>query len=448
MEPRVVTPGLESHAPEIIDVVGIGFGPSNLSLAVALREDAEEYDGDGLTSRFVEQQPRFGWHRGMLIDGATLQISFLKDLVTLRNPASRYSFISYLSAQNRLVDFINGKTFYPTRVEFHDYLSWVADAMDDVVDYATRATNVRPVFADDEVDFWEVTAVASDGSSRRPLVLRGRNLVLAPGLTPALPPGVKTTKRTWHSSEFLDRTATLELDHPHRFAVVGAGQSAAEVVGDLHRRFRRATVHAIFTRYGYSVAEETPFANGIFDPVAVDRYFTAPSPVKSQMLHYHRNTNYSVVDSDLLADLYQRVYAEKVTGPKRLHLHNISSVTSLVEANDDVGITVADLTTGETTFLTVDQLIYATGYRPVDLRSVLGDAADVCQFDGCGQIVVGRDYQLALREGRGSSGIFVQGGTEHSHGISSSLLSNAAVRAGEIVAAVQERVRQPTASRA
>jgi L-ornithine N5-oxygenase len=448
MEPRVVTRGLESHGPEINEIVGIGFGPSNLSLAVALREDAEEHDGDALTSRFVEQQPRFGWHRGMLIDGATLQISFLKDLVTLRNPASRYSFISYLSAQDRLVDFINGKTFYPTRVEYHDYLCWVADAMDDVVDYATRATNVRPVYADDEVAAWEVTAVSTDGSGPRPLVLRGRNLVLGVGLTPALPPGAKTTKRTWHSSEFLARTADLELDHPHRFAVVGAGQSAAEVVADLHRRFRRATVHAIFTRYGYSVAEETPFANGIFDPEAVDRYFAAPPSVKTQMLRYHRNTNYSVVDSELLADLFQRVYAEKVAGHKRLHLHNISSITSFVETSDDLGITVADLATGETNFLTVDQLIYATGYRPVDLRSVLGDAAELCQFDECGQIVIGRDYQVALRDGRGSSGIFVQGGTEHSHGLSSSLLSNVAVRAGEIVAAVQERLRQPTSLRA
>jgi L-ornithine N5-oxygenase len=32
----------------------------------------------------------------------------------------------------------------------------------------------------------------------------------------------------------------------------------------------------------------------------------------------------------------------------------------------------------------------------------------------------------------------VQGGTEHSHGISSSLLSNVAVRTGEIVASVAD----------
>jgi L-ornithine N5-oxygenase len=55
-----------------------------------------------------------------------LQISFLKDLVTLRNPTSPYSFVNYLKAHGRLVDFINLGTFYPCRMEFNDYLRWVA----------------------------------------------------------------------------------------------------------------------------------------------------------------------------------------------------------------------------------------------------------------------------------------------------------------------------------
>lgn len=52
-----------------------------------------------MTARFLEQQPRFGWHRGMLIDNATMQVSFLKDLVTLRNPTSGFSFLCYLQSR-------------------------------------------------------------------------------------------------------------------------------------------------------------------------------------------------------------------------------------------------------------------------------------------------------------------------------------------------------------
>ena len=54
----------------------------------------------------------------MMLDGAKMQISFLKDLATLRNPSSTYSFISYLHAHGRLATFVNLSTFTPSRVEF------------------------------------------------------------------------------------------------------------------------------------------------------------------------------------------------------------------------------------------------------------------------------------------------------------------------------------------
>ena len=41
------------------DVVGIGFGPANLAIAIALQEQAEL---DDLQYCFLEKQPRFEWH--------------------------------------------------------------------------------------------------------------------------------------------------------------------------------------------------------------------------------------------------------------------------------------------------------------------------------------------------------------------------------------------------
>ncbi len=106
----------------IHDLIGIGFGPSNVAMAIALNEhNARVGRQEAVTAHFFEQQPRFGWHRGMLIDDATMQVSFLKDLVTLRNPASEYSFLCYLKSKGRLIDFINHKNLFPLRVEFHDY---------------------------------------------------------------------------------------------------------------------------------------------------------------------------------------------------------------------------------------------------------------------------------------------------------------------------------------
>jgi L-ornithine N5-oxygenase len=131
--------------PPVYDVVGIGFGPANLALAIALDEHNEDASHDEVvTALFLEQQPGFGWHRGMLIDGATMQVSFLKDLATLRNPTSRFGFVPYLHERGRLVDFINHKILYPTREEFHDYLEWAAAAVDHLVAYSSEVMEVRP----------------------------------------------------------------------------------------------------------------------------------------------------------------------------------------------------------------------------------------------------------------------------------------------------------------
>ena len=68
----------------IHDLIGIGFGPSNLALAIALQEQQAQ-GGTPVDALFIEKQPRFAWHPHMLLDHAHMQISFLKDLATLRS---------------------------------------------------------------------------------------------------------------------------------------------------------------------------------------------------------------------------------------------------------------------------------------------------------------------------------------------------------------------------
>ncbi len=80
---------------QILDVIGVGFGPSNLAFAVAV-EERQCSVSRPLSTLFLEKQDNFVWHQDMLLPGSKMQISFLKDLVTLRNPHSRHTFISYL----------------------------------------------------------------------------------------------------------------------------------------------------------------------------------------------------------------------------------------------------------------------------------------------------------------------------------------------------------------
>ncbi|PXY37738.1 lysine N(6)-hydroxylase/L-ornithine N(5)-oxygenase family protein [Prauserella flavalba] len=410
----------------VYDLVGVGFGPSNLALAIAV---AEHNAGttNPVTAHFLERQERFGWHRGMLIEDATMQVSFLKDLVTLRNPASEFSFLSYLHAQGRLIDFVNHKNLFPLRIEFHDYFEWAAARVDDMVSYAHEVVAVRPVYDGGDVAYFDV--VAGDGE-----VYRARNLVLATGLRPYLPEGVEASERIWHNSQLLHRIG--DVDEASRFVVVGAGQSAAEVTAFLHERFPKAEVCSVFSRFGYSPSDDSAFANRIFDPESVDEFYAAPDEVKQRIMGYHANTNYSVVDLDLIDDLYRRLYREKVLGTERLRMFNVSRPVEIVEHEHGVRATIESLTSGEKTVLDADIVVYSTGYRSGDVSALLGDLAGYCRRDEEGRPRVERDYRLATApELRG--GIYLQGGgTEHTHGITSSLLSNNAVRSGDILRSI------------
>ncbi|OAR26973.1 L-lysine 6-monooxygenase [Streptomyces sp. ERV7] len=426
---------LPGDAPLIHDLIGIGFGPSNVAMAIALAEhNASVGRQEAVTAHFFEQQPSFGWHRGMLIDDATMQVSFLKDLVTLRNPSSEYTFLRYLQSKDRLIDFVNHKNLFPLRVEFHDYFEWAAAKVDDMVSYGHQVVAVEPVIRDGVVEYLDVTARAGD----EVVVHRARNLIIGTGLRPVMPEGVERTDRVWHNSDLLAKVDGLKETEPTRFVVVGAGQSAAENVAYLHRRFPEAEVCAVFSRYGYSPADDSSFANRIFDPQAVDEYFTAPEDVKRRLMDYHGNTNYSVVDIDLIDDLYRQAYQEKVLGTERLRFLNISRLTDVKETAEGVRATIKSLVTGEESLLDADVVVCATGYLQADGLGLLGEVAGRCHRDEQGRVRVERDYRVST-DPELRCGIYLQGGTEHTHGITSSLLSNTAIRVGEILDSILDR---------
>ncbi|TXK42345.1 lysine N(6)-hydroxylase/L-ornithine N(5)-oxygenase family protein [Nonomuraea sp. C10] len=416
------------------DILGIGFGPSNLALAIALAEhNARVPESERLRVGFLEKQHDFGWHRGMLLDDATMQVSFLKDLVTMRDPASDFSFLCFLKQSGRLVDFLNHKTLFPLRIEFHAYFEWAAARMRDLVEYSAEVVSVEPVTGEGgEVHAFDVI-VRDPERPERTFIRRARNLCVATGLEPHLPPGTVVSDRVWHNSELLPRVTALQEagTRVRRALVLGAGQSAAETADYLHRTFDQAEICAVFAKYGYTPADDSPFANQIFDPAAVDTYFGAPPQVKQSLLDYHRSTNYSVVDMDLIESLYRTVYREKVRGSERLRLLRASRIREVRALDDRLRVEVEFLPTGAREVIEADLLVHATGYRPQDIGAVLGRAAKLCLRDEEDEVRIGRDYRV-LTPPNVSAGIYLQGAGEHTHGLTSTLLSTTAIRAGEI----------------
>ena len=217
--------------------------------------------------------------------------------------------------------------------------------------------------------------------------------------------------------------------------MVGAGQSAAEATEHLHDRFATAEICSVFSRYGYSPADDSPFANQIFDPAAVDTFYDAGADAKRMLVDYHANTNYSVVDLELIQELYRRAYQEKVRGAERLRFINVSRVTDVHDTGDDIIAVIRSLASGETSMLRADAIVFATGYAPSDAGDLLGDVGAYCLRDTDGRLSLRRDFRVETSPLVAGS-IYVQGACEQSHGLSSSLLSTTAVRAGEILSSL------------
>lgn len=224
-------------SPIVHDLIGIGFGPSNLALAIALRERGP-VQGE-LDVLFLDKQADYRWHGNTLVTQSELQISFLKDLVTLRNPTSPYSFVNYLKHHGRLVDFINLGTFYPCRMEFNDYLRWVAGHFTEQSRYGEEVLRIEPLLHNQQV---EALRVISRGRQGEEFVRTTRSVVVSAGGTPRIPEAFKVFKddaRVFHHSQYLERMAGQPCvkGQPMKIAIIGGGQSAAEAFIDLNDSF-------------------------------------------------------------------------------------------------------------------------------------------------------------------------------------------------------------------
>jgi L-ornithine N5-oxygenase len=422
----------------VFDVVGLGFGPSNLALAVALRErDAVDGLRDVL---FVESRNTFEWHPGMLFADARMQVSFLKDLVTLRNPRSPFSFLSYVWEQGRLSEFINLEDFRPTRREFTDYLRWAASQVGDLVRYSCEAVAVAPVAGGDgRIEALEVTV--RDVATGRRETHRARNVVLGAGREPLIPAGVAVGV-PWilHSQDFLPRIPDLfpQRDGAHRFVVVGDGQSAAEVFAWLAAEYPRARVTAALRGLAYRPMDDSPFVNEWFFPERVGDFYRLPPDARRSLLGQLRNTNYSVVDLQLIERIYRAVYDARVAGRTGLELLPRSELVGAQERDGRVVVELVDRIEGRPRPIEADALILATGFASPKRPALLDGLRPWLEVDDDGSYRVERSYRVRPLPGF-EPGVYLQGYCQRSHGIADTLLSIVSIRAAEILDAIAGR---------
>jgi L-ornithine N5-oxygenase len=418
----------------IHDLIGIGFGPSNVALAIAL--DEKRHGGKPLDALFIERQPSFAWHPHMLLEQAHMQISFLKDLATLRNPTSRFTFVNYLHEQGRLTDFINLKSFFPSRHEFNDYLGWAAGQFEDACRYGEEVFEVLPEKQGGEVPLLRVRSRGEGGKVQERLA---RNLVVSIGGTPNIPENFRELRgdaRVFHSSSYLKDMAR----HPQarKVAIIGAGQSAAEIFMDLQGRPGAPQVDFIMRARSIRPSDDSPFVNEVFNADFTDYMYSRDIDERAALLDEFAQTNYAVADLDLIQQIFKVFYDQKVMRGNRLRMLRQHDVRAVRAAADGIHLTLWDQDAGRESTVRYDAVVLATGYARDQHKDLLMPLAPYL-----GDYDVDRYYRLKATSDF-HPGIYLQGACEDSHGLSDTLLSVTSVRTGEIgnaLLAAQPRAR-------
>ncbi|MEH0982531.1 lysine N(6)-hydroxylase/L-ornithine N(5)-oxygenase family protein [Micromonospora sp. CPCC 205556] len=384
------------------DFIAIGLGPYNLGLA-CLTAPVDDLDG-----LFLEARAEFDWHPGMLLESTRLQTPFIADLVSLADPTSPYSFLSYLKETGRLYPFYIRESFFPLRGEYNDYCRWAAAKLP-TVRFGHQVTAVVHDPADDR---YVVHATVAG----EPVTHRARHLVLGTGTPPHVPDACRGLGGdVLHNSRYREHRAALRAKRS--ITVVGSGQSAAEIYHDL-----LADIDA----HGYQLnwvtrsprffpLEYTKLTLEMTSPDYVDYFHALPEATRYE-LESAQKPLFKGINADLINDIYDLLYARSVHGPVPTRLLTGTALTSAAHdaARGTYTLGLRHVEQGRDFILETEGLVLATGYR-YRVPEFLAPVRDRIRWDSRGRFDVARNYSID-HTGRG---IFLQNAGTHTHSITS-----------------------------
>ncbi|KAG6024896.1 hypothetical protein E4U40_002990 [Claviceps sp. LM458 group G5] len=458
------------------DLICVGFGPASLAVAVAMHDAlacGRKLLADGSSPKvlFIEKQSQFAWHSGMLLPGAKMQISFVKDLATLRDPRSEFTFLNYLHRHNRLVDFTNLGTFLPARIEYEDYMRWCSSFFTRLVQFGQQVVSVSPNAAGKGATR-SFTVRSEEVATGQTHTYRGRHILIAAGGQPSLPKSFHHKHpRVIHSSQYANVIHKIfpKTSTPCRVVVVGAGQSAAEIFNNVASSYPNSRTHLIMRQEFLRPSDDSPFVNCVFNPEYIDSMFPKSATYRNNLLTEARATNYGVVRLELIEALYERMYDQRrelgvdenrwphrIMGGKQITgMESHGDTLQLSLQNVDAAGVDGFVDASQQEIIEADLVIAATGYRRDAHVGMLKDAWhllpkaapggpefgkgisgwNVDTEQGERKIAVGRDYKVKFTPGAVAedAGIWLQGCCEGTHGLSDTLLSVLATRSGEMV---------------
>ncbi|HEY0806618.1 MAG TPA: SidA/IucD/PvdA family monooxygenase [Pseudonocardiaceae bacterium] len=394
------------------DIVGVGVGPANLSLAALL------YPHGDVRSLFLDLKNNFSWHDGQQLPDTTLQVSIFKDLVSLADPTNEFSFLSYLHDQGRIYHFINAQFQAVPRREYRNYLEWASRRIKSVV----FGEQVR------SIDFDGVFVVRTDQR-----VVTANNVAVGVGSRPWIPPAApdRDTCSQFHVCEFVDKAAHLA---GKRVAVVGGGQSGAEAFLDLVSRPADelpSRVSWFSRRRNFLPIDDTSFTNDFFMPSYAEYFYGLDRATRDHINQQNILLSDGISEATLRA-IYQRTYYHRfiADSPGLIKLYPNRTVTQVREVGPRWDMTVVNNDSpGRPHHVEADAVIWATGFR-TGKSGLLAALEHRLEHDG-DEYLVDRDYAIVW-DGPRDRSIFVQNAVLAQRGLADKNLSLLAWRSQRI----------------
>jgi lysine N6-hydroxylase len=418
------------------DLVGVGLGPFNLSLA-ALADPVP-----GLRTLFLDDKPRFGWHPGMMVAGARLQVPFLADLVSLVDPTSRFSYLAHLRDQGRLFEFYFAEQYHVPRIEYEAYCAAVAEQLPSCR-FGSRVTEVRHTRLPDGRDGFEVCfQTANEAGPPASRTVLAANVVLGIGTEPVVPEALRglcaeAGTLVCHSAHYQDRAGWIQAADD--VTVLGSGQSGAEVLLDLLRGWHRPGRRLRWLT-GAAAIEPMEYSKlGLehFTPDYTDLFHSLPEQRRDALLA-RQNRLYKAVSAETLAEIRVELDARSFpNGPASTGV-TVMPAAEAVSGHRDGESLVLGLRhneTGQRFTVRSERLVLATGYAQ-RLPHCLDAIEELISRDSRDRPVIGRDYRIELAGS--AAGLYVQNAELHSHGVGTPDLGLGAYRAATILNAITQ----------
>lgn len=404
----------------IYDIAGIGIGPANLGLAALLQPIKE------LKTIFFEKNPAFSWHPGLMIEGASLQVPFYADLVTLADPSSKFNFLAFLKSKNRLIQFGIYDSVYISRALYNSYCNWVVSQLDNLhfnqkVDFVLY-NGGRHCY---EIHF-------SDDARLK--MVYAKRIVSAIGSVPFLPPlaqGVGN-QDILHSSDYLYyKEKLLQKDS---VTLVGSGQSAGEIFLDLLRYVPDHFPQGLswMTKANrYFPMEPSKLSHEMTSPDYISYFYRLPANTKAKVLQ-GQDMLYKGMNQGLINRIYDRLYElSEANGDLKVKLSCSMKLCGLERKEGSLMLWFHHLEQDKFTEHATDTVILATGYRAAPqqflhpIRSRLG-------VSSAGEFIINENYSIDKK----GEEIFLQNAELLSHGFNAADLGLCAFRNSVIINAI------------